>query len=66
MQVNTLTITTEQTKAGADLFRITSFEMNITAMCDICGTSAGGTEKSLTDANWFLGSREQFCPDCNY
>lgn len=66
MQSTTLTITTEQVQAGRDLFKLTSFEMKTEAFCDICGNNASGTEKSLQNQGWFLGSREQFCPMCNY
>lgn len=66
MQVNTLTITTEQTKAGRDLFKITSFEMTTEAFCDCCAASASGKEADLRRRGWHLGSREQFCPSCNY
>ena len=65
MQTTTLTITTERVKAGSDLFRLTSYEMKTEAICDICGSSQTGTEKSLKDLNWHLGRNEQFCPNCN-
>lgn len=64
MQSTTLTITTEQVKAGMDLFKLTSFEMKTEAFCDICGTSQSGTEKSLKDAGWSFARGAEFCPTC--
>lgn len=34
-----------------------------TAICDCCGVTETGT--GLKAAGWFLGNREQFCPNCN-
>lgn len=65
MQIQTLTITTENTRAGSDLFKLTSFEMKTEAFCDCCANSATGTEKSLKDSGWGLFATCQFCPECN-
>ena len=65
MQTTTLTITTEAAKVGGELFKITSFEMKTSAFCDLCDAQATGTETALRSQGWHLGSREQFCPNCN-
>lgn len=65
MQVNTLTITTEQVSAGQDLFKLITYEMTTTAFCDCCANNATGTITELKRRGWHLGQNEQFCSDCN-
>jgi len=66
MQTQNLTITTETIQAVGELLRITSFEMKTIGFCDVCGTQQTVTTESLQIFGWFLGSREHFCPNCNY
>lgn len=35
------------------------------AICDCCGKSETDSKESLQREGWFLGSREEFCGDCN-
>lgn len=66
MQIQTLTITTEtQTTSDNTSFKITTFEQTTTAFCDCCDNQASGTKQDLTRRGWHLGSREEFCPECN-
>ncbi len=65
MQATTTTITTENTNVFGANFQITTFEQATTAFCDCCDTSADGTKNQLENSGWFMGSREQFCPNCN-
>jgi hypothetical protein len=37
----------------------------ITGFCDICGNQETDNAATLQSAGWFLGSREEFCPNCN-
>lgn len=37
----------------------------ITGFCDICGNQETDNAETLKIEGWFLGSREQFCPNCN-
>ena len=65
MQVTTTTITTETMNVESDNFKITIFEQRTAAFCDTCPNEASGTKAALEAQGWFLGSREQFCPECN-
>jgi hypothetical protein len=66
MQIQTTTITTEQTQSFGANFQITVFEQETTAFCDTCPNNASGTKQTLENRGWYLGSREQFCPECNF
>lgn len=66
MTVQTLTITTETTQAAGANFKVTTFEQTTTAFCDCCPNQANGTKEGLERQGWSMGSREQFCPDCNF
>jgi RNA polymerase subunit RPABC4/transcription elongation factor Spt4 len=35
------------------------------AICDICGEVETNNAEALKGEGWFLGSREEFCPNCN-
>lgn len=37
----------------------------INAFCDICDSEQNGTKSQLENSGWFLGTREEFCPNCN-
>jgi hypothetical protein len=37
----------------------------INAFCDCCGNQESGAKAELVNLGWFLGSSEQFCPECN-
>jgi len=37
----------------------------IGAFCDCCSCQQNGTESELKNAGWYLGAREEFCPNCN-
>ncbi len=65
MQIQTTTTTTETIQAAGANFQVKTYEMKITAFCDYCDNNASGTEKQLENRGWYLGRREQFCPDCN-
>lgn len=65
MQVTTTTITTETAREEGANFKITIFEQRVTAFCDICPNEASGSSEALENQGWHLGSREQFCPECN-
>jgi hypothetical protein len=43
----------------------TTNETTITGFCDICGNQETGDTEALKSEGWFLGSREEFCPNCN-
>lgn len=65
MQVQATTITTENTQVLGANFQITTFEQTVSAFCDCCDSQATGAEENLKNAGWHLGSRQQFCPNCN-
>lgn len=65
MQVQTTTITTETMTAIGANFQITTFEQATTAFCDCCDNQASGTKDELKRRGWYLGQREEFCPECN-
>lgn len=66
MQVTTTTITTENATVIGTNFQITTFEQSVSAFCDCCDNRASGAEETLIGQGWYLGSRQQFCPECNY
>jgi hypothetical protein len=37
----------------------------INAYCDCCDNEARAEKAQLENRGWFVGSREQFCPECN-
>jgi hypothetical protein len=37
----------------------------VEAYCDCCASQANGERSELESEGWFLGSREEFCPNCN-
>ncbi len=66
MQIQTTTITTETTQVLGANFQITVIEQEITAFCDTCPNNSTATKQTLINRGWHLGSREQFCPECNF
>lgn len=36
------------------------------AFCDTCSTNEEASRSELIASGWHLGSREQFCPGCNF
>jgi hypothetical protein len=65
MLAETLTITTETQNAQGASFQITTFELEMTAFCDLCSNSADGTKTELKARGWGMYRNEQFCPECN-
>ncbi len=65
MQIQTTTITTEAMNVIGANFQITTFEQTTSAFCDTCDSQADGAESVLESRGWFLGSKAQFCPNCN-
>jgi hypothetical protein len=65
MQIQTTTITSETQSALGESFQITTYEQTTTAFCDCCPNQGTGTRKELERRGWYLGSREEFCPECN-
>jgi hypothetical protein len=65
MQIQTTTITTENTTSFGANFQITTFEQTVSAFCDCCDNQATGAEETLKNQGWELNSSCQFCPDCN-
>lgn len=65
MQIETTTITTENTQVLGANFQITTFEMKTEVICDICGERETDTPERLKNDNWYLGTREEFCGECN-
>jgi hypothetical protein len=37
----------------------------VNAFCDVCDCQANGEKTQLENEGWYVGSREQFCPNCN-
>lgn len=37
----------------------------VSAFCDCCPNNATAARAALQSSGWFLGTREQFCPNCN-
>lgn len=65
MQIETTTITTENTIAANVPFTVTTFEQTVSAFCDCCDNEANGAKETLENQGWYLGSKAQFCPNCN-
>ncbi len=65
MQIQTTTITTETMPVQNVNFQITTFEQTTSVFCDCCDTEAKAEKSQLENRGWYLGQREQFCPECN-
>ena len=65
MQVQTTVVATEHLTVENTNFRVITHEQSITAFCDCCSNEAFGKANDLKARGWHLGSREQFCPECN-
>lgn len=37
----------------------------VKAFCDCCDNQADVPKTQLENRGWYLGQREQFCPECN-
>jgi hypothetical protein len=37
----------------------------VKAFCDCCDNEAKAEKTQLENRGWYLGQREQFCPECN-
>lgn len=66
MQVQTTTTTTEIHTAETANFIVTTFEQQTVVFCDACPNQETGTRKELERRGWYLGNREEFCPECNF
>ena len=65
MQIQTTTITTENTQVLGTNFQITTFDQKTTAFCDCCRNSQSGTKEQLKNYGWGFSQGAEFCPNCN-
>lgn len=65
MQIQTTTKTIENQTVENVNFQLTTYEQKLSAFCDCCSNNATGTREALENRGWYLGRREQFCPECN-
>jgi hypothetical protein len=65
MQVQTTITTTETIPVSNNFFKITTYEMTISAFCDCCINQASGTKTELENAGWSFGTGSEFCSECN-